>query len=126
MKTLYKTLFFLSFLMIFSCNKKEAELTPADPLIGYWINPDYSENQITFEKATDFKENGYGIAFLEEDKVIERSGGWCGTPPITYSNLEGEWDRAGNFIEIVIPHHWMGDIQWEIVSLEDDELTVIW
>lgn len=126
MKILFKSILFLLFLTLFSCNKEEATLNPTNPLIGYWINPEYGEKTITLEKATDFNADGYGIAFLEDDKVIERSGGWCGTPPITYFNMEGIWSRAGMIIEIKIPHHWMGDIQWEIIGLEDDELIIMW
>jgi len=126
MKTLVWTIFLLAFVVLTACNQNLTNLIPPDPIIGYWINPVYDGQQITLEKADDFNEEGYGIAFFEDESVIERGSGWCGTPPLTFSNLDGTWSLTDSILDIEILHHWMGDIQWDIVSLDDNILVVKW
>jgi len=126
MQTLFKTFLLLIIILLTACNQNEDKLNPPDPLIGYWINPEYVDDQMTLMKSSNFNENDYGIAFFEDGTLIERSSGLCGTPPITYSDFEGTWTKTNTTIDMTMINQWIDEIQWDIINLEDDKLVVVW
>ena len=59
-----------------------------------------------------------------DGSLVFRNHGWCGTPPLTYSNLDGTW-LALNEDQLVFTHPLWSEPQnflLTIVSLSDDEL----
>lgn len=118
---------FAGFLMIsfLSCDKQEFTFTE-DGLIGYWINPTYSENSVTYDRADGFV-NGYGIAFLEEGEFLVRQNvGWCGTPPITYGDYEGTWEEDEDG-QIHTESPYWGGIQersYLLISVDENNLVL--
>ena len=66
--------------------------------------------------------NKYGFVFFEDGTFIERrSVGWCGTPPLVYSNSIYKWKPAG---ENLINVKW-GEPDYlhiEIISINKKEL----
>jgi len=110
-----------------SCEKREPTLvTEEEYLYGYWINPVADDSLITYEKAKSFEEHGYGMAFKRDKVFLERkNAGWCGTPPITYSDYEGFWLISDSVINITV-EYWGGliDYEWKIVSVDNHHLTV--
>ena len=99
-------------------------------LTGFWVTPSY-DNLITYQKANQFIEtsthNGRGIHFLENEQLIVRqNAGWCGTPPVTYENVNGNWEKlAENQLKISYSN-WMGRVTeiWKIEELTNEELTI--
>lgn len=125
MKTSIRIVLFLSLVICFSCNDDNDGITidESDQLIGSWINPISTDAELKFTRASALKKNTYGISFLQQSVCVERSSGWCGTPPITFFDYEGTWSRKGNIITITIDNG-MEAIQWEIKTLNDDYLII--
>ncbi len=128
MKTIIKTVFFLLIVTFIGCEDDIEPITinQSNKLIGYWINPVYIESELKLERAKSLKENGYGIAFLEESNCIERSSGWCGTPPITFFDFQGTWTKNDAIIIITIDNGIIGleEIKWKIKTLNDNYLII--
>ena len=128
MKTFGKVLFFL--FLITTMMACEESLQPmdnsSDQLMGTWGNPTQVDTLWQYERAATLDNAGYGFTFKAEDKFVERkNAGWCGTPPISYSNFEGTWTQNDSMITINVDY-WGGkaDYQWKVISLDDHHLTV--
>ena len=115
-------------LAIFACDKKEDHpiSTGSDMLLGSWINPQYNESTITFEKSMSLVDNQYGLSFEQNTIFIKRkNSGWCGTPPISYADYTGTWMQNDSIISIKVGY-WGGtlDYSWKIVAVNQVELTI--
>ena len=128
MKTIIKTVLFLLLVTFIGCDDDSEPITinESNKLIGYWINPVYTDLELKLERANSLKENEYGIAFLEESTCIERSSGWCGTPPITFFDFQGTWTKNDAIIIMTIDNGINGleEIKWEIKILNDNYLII--
>lgn len=128
MKTLIKTVFFLLIASFIGCEDDNESITinESEKLIGYWINPKYHDAELKLERAGSLKKNEYGIAFLAASECIERSSGWCGTPPLTFFDYQGTWIKNGSIIIITMDSGINGleEIKWEIKTLTDNYLII--
>lgn len=126
MKSAIILLSFFVFILT-SCQKESITVKPeSTDLIGTWINPQYSETEITFDRSTDLPEKNYGITLMSEGKLIERKNiGWCGTPPISYSDYEGNWTENDSIIQINVGY-WGGEakLMWKVLSIDNSHLSV--
>jgi hypothetical protein len=128
MKTLSIFILLFCFLNIISCenNSEELIIDENNKLLGSWINPEYNNSEIKFERVDSLKENEYGISFLKGDVFIERSSGWCGTPPLSYFDYQGNWEKDDLIVEIDID---MGlgsnNRVWKIKSINNSYLIII-
>ena len=128
MKTKIRMILFLSILTFIACEDSN-EIIPineSDKLIGSWINPIETDNGLKLTRVNDLNKDEYGISFLTNKECIERSSGWCGTPPITFFDFQGTWTRNDMIITISIDNGIDGlvDIKWEIKSLNDEYLII--
>jgi hypothetical protein len=127
MKTIIKIYLVLSLLVLFSCeNKDELIDVDSDKLIGYWTNPVLNDSIWTYDRADGLKSSEYGFVFNPGQVFNERkNAGWCGTPPVSYADFDGMWNRSGSFINITVGY-WGGvaDYQWKILSLANDKLVI--
>ena len=59
--------------------------------------------------------------------TVRQNVGWCGTPPITYGNYSGTWDKNTKNGLILKYSYWGGDIEevWIITSLKEDEMQYL-
>ncbi len=98
-------------------------------LYGTWVWAGYEERTTILKKSSELNDNQYGLIIRPGGKLIERkNAGFCGTPPITYANYEGEWKALSkNLLEIIVGY-WGGttSYQMEIVSLSSDELKIVY
>ena len=128
MKTIIKMALFILTITFIGCEADNESITinESNKLIGYWINPVSADSQLKLERANSLKENEYGIAFLEESNCIERSSGWCGTPPITFFDFQGTWIKNDSIIIITNGNGINGleEIKWEIKTLNDKYLIL--
>lgn len=118
-------LLFSLILLLPGCTKDEPFAYP-ESLNGYWVNPVYSGQEITFTRSSAFNTNEYGIYFKKNRKLVERkNSGWCATPPVSYSDFEGTWKQNGNRLLLHLSYWggWM-DVEWEIVSLDEEFLII--
>jgi len=128
MKTIIKSLLFLLIVIHIGCEKDNESIiiNESDVLIGFWINPIYNDSELKLERANSLKKNEYGISFLIESKCIERSSGWCGTPPLTFFDFQGTWIKNDSIITIIIDNGINGleNINWRIKTLNDKYLII--
>ncbi len=119
---------FLVFLIaasFISCEENSLIIDPADNLYGVWIYESSDSNFVIMKKAQNFDESKPGFSINKEGKFIERkNSGWCGTPPISYSNYEGEWNKKSDELFEVSVGYWGGIEQYQIkiISLTEIEL----
>ena len=83
---------------------------------------------MVFTRSLKFTDN-HAYKFIDDGTVIERqNAGFCGTPPITYTDNTGTWTIINdNLIRIKVPY-WGGTLNYrlEIVSLDETTLKVIY
>jgi hypothetical protein len=126
MKTVNKMILFLSIIILIACEKSnEPIVNDSDKLIGYWINPVAIDTVWKYERANTLKDNDYGFAFKSGQLFVERkNAGWCGTPPISYTDFDGTWTKNDSVINITVGY-WGGlaDYQWKIILIDNNSLT---
>jgi hypothetical protein len=121
MKKIY---FLLIAIIFFSCeNNQEIIINADDLLIGSWVEPFYNEETTTYKRGSSLPDNASGISFSENGDFIERSSGWCGTPPLSYTDYIGSFEIDKTLIKITTEFY-PGNYQWRIISLTEKELVV--
>lgn len=127
MKTVNKMILFLSIIILIACEKSnEPIVNNSDKLIGYWINPVAIDTVWKYERANSLKDNDYGFAFKSGQLFVERkNAGWCGTPPISYTDFDGTWTKNDSVINITVGY-WGGlaDYQWKKILIDNNSLTI--
>lgn len=123
--------------LLFACEKQNEQIIQkknlqdspnTKDLIGSWINPQYLDSLVIYDRSDSLKENNYGFSFKLDNKFIERkNSGWCGTPPISYADYNGTFEINDTIVTINVAY-WGGKIKyvWKIVSIDDDNLKIIW
>lgn len=123
----FKQLFivFVFALLSISCKENPLVIDPSDNIYGVWIYESSDSNFAVMKKAQNFDESKPGFSIYKDGKFIERkNSGWCGTPPISYSNYEGEWNKKSDELLQVSVGYWGGIEQYhiKIVYLTESEL----
>lgn len=117
----------LLFTLFVSCdNEPELKSENSALLTGSWTSPVFEDSIYTFTRATSLQENDYGLTFKADNQLVERKiAGWCGTPPVAYSDYLGTWTEADSTLYIS-SFFWGGTVhyQWKIVSLDNQNLIV--
>lgn len=117
-------LFFISIGFFSSCDENsELEIDTNNLLIGNWTQPTYTNETITFEKSNTIQNTSYGISFKNTGFFVEHSSGWCGTPPLVFTDYEGHWELQGTLIT-VMTQNFPGNFNWRIISLTENQLIV--
>ena len=120
----FKNIFILLFATIlFSCENNEAIIDPDNLLIGFWVAPVYDGDTTTFNRGNSLPNDGYGISFTENGDFIEHTSGWCGTPPLSFFDIEGSFELENTLISISTQSY-PTNYAWRIVSLTENELVV--
>ena len=110
--------------MIFSsCENNEPIIDSDNLLLGFWIEPTYENETTTFKRANSFKDDGYGISFKQNGDFIEYTSGWCGTPPLSFFNIDGTFNLDETLISISTESY-PTNYAWRIISLTESELVV--
>jgi hypothetical protein len=57
---------------------------------------------------------------------VERSSGWCGTPPLSFMDFQGTWTRTDSVLIMTIDNgiNGMQNIKWIIKTLDDKTLIL--
>lgn len=116
-------------LIVFTaCKKENAEpIKMPEGLYSIWVENGYNEKISIFKKSNEFDQYKYGFQFMDDGKFIERkNSGWCGTPPIAYTNYEGKWSKVSDSLVNVESEYWGGTMFFllEIISINENELKV--
>lgn len=98
--------------------------SPAAPAhVGAWvpIPGDAMTDLLSYRRVAALEGDTPGIEFRADGTAAERTSGWCGTPPLSYANIEGTWTAEGDGVVLTdIDLGWMSPLsRWEIVSIQD-------
>ena len=95
-------------------------------LIGVWIFVGETDDGAkVFTRAAALSGERKGYEFSAHGGLKVRTAGWCGTPPLTWSNLDGLWEKVEDGL-LDIRHAWRGaprEFQLEIISLSSRRLV---
>jgi hypothetical protein len=118
----------LSAIILSSCDNSSDPQNQHTVPYGTWIYSGTEDNLRVYYSADEFETDNAGISLRPNQLYIERTSGWCGTPPLTFSNTEGQWELFDeNTLKITCPN-WIDEDYsriMEIVYLSDTELKVI-
>jgi len=127
MSSIKKIFFFLSISLCFlnmTCESENDIIVDSDNLlIGSWVEPNYNDEQTVFKRASSLPNAGYGILFKANGDFVERSSGWCGTPPLIFSDYEGKWELDNTLVTITQQYYPI-NYSWRIISVTETELIV--
>jgi hypothetical protein len=115
------SIFFLS--LFLSCESNEALINSENLLLGSWISPSYDLEATTYKRGSSLPDNDSGISFSENGEFIERSFGWCLTPPLSYSDYLGSFEVDQTLIKVTIAS-FTNSYQWRIILLTKNELII--
>ena len=108
-------------------NNLETKFIFSNILKGIWVYQSENEGIVTYKLSNNFNNDLPGLEFKEDGSFKQRANsGWCGTPPISYTNYEGTWkENVENNYEIEVAY-WGGSQHYiiELVSLIDNELKI--
>ena len=128
MKNVYwlKTIIFILFITVISCqNNDEIVIDSDNLLIGNWTNAIYNSDTetTTFKRINKLPNEEYGVSFQKNGTFIQRTSGWCGTPPLIFYNVEGSF-LLNNKIIKVTSQEFPGNFNWKIISVNEKQLVV--
>ena len=109
--------------IFFSCEQNEALLDTNNLLLGSWIEPSYNSEETTYKRGSSLPTENHGISFSENGEFIERSSGWCATPPLYYMDHIGSFETDETVIKITTTS-FTNSYQWRILSLTENKLVV--
>jgi hypothetical protein len=125
-----KMLFLVMVVLLVSCEKspQDAEaLGENADIIGTWVEEGKTEEMTLLARAENLDQPNYGFTIQEDGTFLERkNAGWCGTPPITYGNFEGNWVALSDSLLEITVGYWGGTMtyQMRIVFLEQEHLGI--
>ena len=126
MKVLSLLSLFLISISFLSCERNPLYIDGvAGKLVGHWIDQDYSETLYTLKRASHIPKDTYGWTFNKDGTLTQRgNSGFCGTPPIVYSDYEGVWSERDSIIEIEY-EFWGGliSLEWHIIEISESTFT---
>lgn len=93
-------------------------------LIGHWSNATYDKDKITFNRVDNLDNEEYGVSFLNTNDFKMKTSGWCGTPPLSFYIVEGNYEQNDDIIEVRNVNDYNSNYNWKIISLTKDELVV--
>lgn len=116
----------LAALFCASCSSSDPA-APQDPAIsGAWgLESTDSESGIRiYSKLNSLSGDQNGYMFGSGGSLLVRDAGWCGTPPLAFSNYEGSWvEEEENILLLTYPQlEEMQDFRLVILSLNGDEM----
>ena len=112
----------ISFVVLCSCQKND-EIYTDNMLVGNWVNPVYDGEKTIYQRVNSLPTEDYGISFKENGNFIERSSGFCGTPPLIFSDYDGLWQLEDSRIKITA-QSFLANYNWIVVSLTETELVL--
>ena len=65
----------------------------------------------------------YTISFKADNSFSERTSGWCGTPPLTFFNIDGHFSLQENIVTINVDSY-PSVYSWRIIKITETELVV--
>jgi len=92
-----KRILFFILVLFFSltfqfCTDNPTTSNLPENLEGAWVFQSFENETYTMQKSYFLEKDNSGFIFFNNGKFVERkNSGWCGTPPVTYTNFSGNW-----------------------------------
>lgn len=122
-------LLLIVFFGLIACSKQQEDVNQpenAEKIIGNWLLESINNNIFSYDKTNVQAQDRQGITFKNRGKLVEtKNSGFCGTPPITYAQYEGEWIM--NQKDLTIQSAFWGGkmlLKYEILELTKNKLTL--
>ncbi len=111
-------------LFLLACeSSSEIPVDPGNLLIGNWINPEYDNETVTYQRSSNLKADAPGVSFQSNAVFVQRTSGFCGTPPLTFYDQEGVWKTEESLI-LITNDYFPGNFNWRIITLDANQLVV--
>jgi hypothetical protein len=121
--------FFIVVFGLITCSKQQEDVNQpesAEKIIGNWILQDIHNDTFSYNKTNVQAQDRQGITFKNGGKLVEtKNSGFCGTPPITYAQYDGEWIL--NQKDLTIQSAFWGGkmmVKYEILELTKNKLSL--
>ena len=122
-----KLLFIMILAGIFSACEKNLVNDPLEEMIiGNWSEMQSHDTIHTLKKFNSLPDDDYAIAFMQSGQLKEnKNSGWCGTPPVSYSEIDGSWEIQDDSTVFIESSYWGGDLTmtWRIIDIDNTELS---
>jgi hypothetical protein len=112
--------------VLFSCHKDEIIVDSNNLMVGVWNHANYRGNVSGYSRQKDFVQ-GPGYQFNADGSLIERKiSGWCGTPPVSYADYDGNWTILNDTLIQINVGYWGGKTNYtlDVESVTADSLKV--
>lgn len=125
-----RTALLMIMVLLISCseNLQEADMLGANAeIVGTWIENGYEDDVTLLDRAESLDPSSYGFTIGEDGTFIERkNAGWCGTPPISYDNFDGQWVALSDSLLEITVGYWGGTMTYQlrIVFLDQENLGI--
>ncbi len=120
----------IAFLFFISCEKEpQTKIDSSNLIIGTWISAGYVDTLAMLKRANVFEDDLPGIQFNDDGTLLKRmNSGWCGTPPVSYTNNTGSWTQLNDSIIEISCEFWGGvdHYKMKLVDLNQDHLYYIY
>jgi hypothetical protein len=123
MKLKYLILLSSLALLSYSCKENSMNINDDNLLLGSWIELNYEGERITFKRNNKLLDKSFGITFIQNGSFTEKTSGFCGTPPLSFFNIEGTFALDNNLISISNEGYTSSYI-WTILALTENKLVV--
>ena len=78
-----------------------------DGILGTWVLDRYENDAGVYFASKEFDENKSGYIFRADGTLtVRQNAGDCGTPPITYGNFSGTWQKGQNDTILIELEYW--------------------
>ncbi|MCH7401995.1 hypothetical protein ACFOUP_15710 [Belliella kenyensis] len=115
-------LVFSIFTLLASCIENEGDIQEKGQFpVGNWTIGENHENGFSLIRTENLPDNTFGFSFFENGEMTSRRiSGWCGTPPVAYSDYSGTWSIGGTTLKLNMGFWGGRNIQeWKIISSND-------
>ena len=110
---------------LISCSENNnLVVDPDNLLVGHWSKAEYKNEELILTRVGRLPDKEYGVSFVENGKFVERTSGWCGTPPLSFFNIDGTWNISDETLIEVSTQSYLGNFNWRIQSLTNKKLVI--
>ncbi|CAF4035510.1 unnamed protein product, partial [Rotaria sp. Silwood1] len=97
------------------------------PIVGIWV----LSNDGNYTRFTQFLSNKPGYEFKSNGQLVRYGNvGWCGTPPITYGNFDGQWNFINDTTLTIRSRYWGGyyteNVRYQFLTDDKNKVKFEW
>ncbi len=113
--------------LLIACTKKEIPVDKNNLILGVWTFSHSDLDVNVFSRSGEFTQ-AHCYRFNSDGTLVERNlAGWCGTPPVSYSDYQGSWSAESDSLILIDAGYWGGTRTYrlKIVQVSADSLKMI-